>query len=90
MLCELVPGGVARITAAHAARVLEQVTPSGAVAQARRDLAADFLDDLRRIDAQMREAKKRLAAAVQASGTTLTEIFGIRTGHRRDRHRRGR
>ncbi len=24
----------------------------------------------------MREAKKRLAAAVQASGTTLTEIFG--------------
>ena len=78
VLCELVPGGVAkRITAAHAARVLEQVTPSGAVAQARRDLAADFLDDLRRIDAQMREAKKRLAAAVQASGTTLTEIFGV-------------
>jgi hypothetical protein len=66
-----------RITAGHAARVLEQVTPSGAVAQVRRDLAADFLDDLRRIDTQMRETKKRLTAAVQESGTTLTEIFGV-------------
>jgi transposase len=78
VLCELVPGGVSkRITAAHAARVLEQVTASGAVGQARWELAADFLDDLRRIDAQMREARKRLTAAVQASGTTLTEIFGV-------------
>ena len=71
VLCELVPGGVSkRITAAHAARVLEQVTASGAVAQARWDLAADFLDDLRRIDTQMREVRKRLTAAVRASGTT--------------------
>ena len=78
VLCELIPGGISkRITAAHAARVLEQVTASGAVAQARRDLAADFLEDLRRIDAQMREARKRLTAAVQASGSTLTEIFGV-------------
>jgi hypothetical protein len=78
VLCEMVPGGVSkRITAAHAARVLEQVTVSGAVAQARQDLADGFLDDLRRIDTQMRETRKRLTAAVQASGTTLTEIFGV-------------
>jgi transposase len=78
VLCELVPGGVSkRISAALAARVLSQVTPSGAVAQARCELAADFLQDLRRIDAQMREARKKLAAAVQASGTTLTAIFGV-------------
>ena len=50
---------------------------SGAVARARRDLAGGFLDDLRRIDAQMREVRKRLTAAVRASGTTLTEIFGV-------------
>jgi hypothetical protein len=36
-----------------------------------------FLEDLRRIDAQMRQTKKRLTAAVQASGTTLTGIFGV-------------
>jgi hypothetical protein len=77
VLCELVPGGVSkRITAAHAARVLDQVTPSGAVMQARCELAADFLQDLRRIDDQMQQVKKKLAAAVQASGTTLTEVFG--------------
>jgi transposase len=44
---------------------------------ARCELAADFPDDLRRIDAQMRGTKKKLAAAVRASGTTTTEIFGV-------------
>jgi transposase len=77
VLCELVPGGISkRITAAQAARVLDQVRPAGAVAQARCELAADFLADLRRIDDQMQQVRKKLAAAVQASGTTLTEVFG--------------
>ena len=43
---------------------------------ARCELAAEFLADLRRIDARMREAKKKLATAVRASGTTVTEVFG--------------
>ena len=78
VLCDLVPGGVSKeITAAQAARILEQVTPSGAVEVARGELAAEFLDDLRRLDAQLRETKKKLAAAVKASGTTLTEVFGV-------------
>jgi transposase len=76
--CGLVPGGFSkRISAPQAARVLSQVTASGAVARARYELAADFPGDLRRIDAQMREARKKLAAAVQACGTTLTGIFGV-------------
>ena len=65
------------ITAAHAAHILEQVTPSGPVAAARRDLAAQFLEDLRGLDAQLRDTKKKLAAAVRASGTSLTEVFGF-------------
>ena len=78
VLCELVPGGISKeITAAQAAHVLESAKPSGAVALARCELAAEFLDDLRRIDAQMRDTKKQLAAAVRASGTTTTEIFGV-------------
>ncbi len=77
VLCELVPGGVAKeITAAHAARILERAEPSGAVAQARRELAAEFPGDLRRLDAQLRDTKKKLAAAVKASGTTVTDVFG--------------
>ena len=57
--------------------VLEQARPSGAVQQARRELAAEFLADLCRIDAQLRQARKKLAAAVRASGTTVTRIFGV-------------
>jgi hypothetical protein len=77
VLCELVPGGIAKeITAAHAAHVLEGIKPSGAVALARCELAAEFLHDLRRLDTQMRDTKKKLAVAVRASGTTVTEIFG--------------
>jgi transposase len=78
VLCELVPGGVAKdITAGHAAAVLDGVEVSGAVQRARHDLALEFLDDLRRIDGQMRDTKKRLEEAVAASGTTSTEIFGV-------------
>ena len=47
------------------------------VGLARAELAAEFLDDLRRLDAQLRDTKKKLAAAVRASGTTLTEVFGV-------------
>ena len=78
VLCELVPGGFAKeITAGQAARLLDTVTPAGAIAQARRDLAGQFLDDLRNLDARLRQTKKKLAAAVRASRTTLTEIFGV-------------
>jgi transposase len=78
VLCDLVPGGHSReISASQAARILEQVTPSGAVARARCELAAEFLTDLRRLDAQLRDTNKKLAAAVKASGTSLTGIFGV-------------
>jgi transposase len=77
--CDLVPGGHRKeISAAQAARILEKATPSGAVALARAELAAEFLTDLRHLDAQLRLTKKKLAAAVRASGTSLTEVFGVR------------
>jgi transposase len=46
------------------------------VARARAELAAEFLAGLRRLDAQLRGTRKKLAAAVKASGTTLTQVFG--------------
>ena len=78
MLCELVPGGVPEeITAAQATRILERSTPSGVAGQARRELAAELLDDMRQMDTRIRQSKKKLAVAVRASGTTLTDIFGV-------------
>jgi len=78
VLCELVPGGFGKeITAGQATRVLAAVAPAGAVAQARWELAGQFLEDLRNLDAQLRQSKKKLAAVVRASRTTLTQIFGV-------------
>ncbi|MDQ2810689.1 MAG: IS110 family transposase [Actinomycetota bacterium] len=78
VLCELVPGGVAKaITAAAAARLLDSIVPAGAVDAARCELAAAFIEDLRRIDAQLRATSKTLTTAVQAAGTSLTTLFGV-------------
>jgi transposase len=78
VLCELIPGGVSkRISAAQVGELLEGIRPSGAVEAARCELAAEFLADLRRVDAQMRDARNKLTIAVRASGTTLTEVFGV-------------
>ena len=78
VLCELVPGGVPKkIIAAHAARLLGSITPPDAVAAARWELAAALVEDLRRIDGQMRETRKKPGTAVKASGTSLTGLFGV-------------
>ena len=78
VLCDLFPGGHPKeISAAQAARILDQASPSGAADRARAELAAQFLEDMRRLDAQLRDTRKKLAAAVRASGTTLIEVFGV-------------
>jgi transposase len=77
-LCELVPGGVGKeISAAAAAQILEEAEPSGAVQQARAELAQELVADLRHVDAQLRETRKKLAVAIRACGTTLTEVLGV-------------
>ena len=78
VLRDLVRGGLPKeITAAQAARIIDQAAPAGAVEQARHDLAAELLAGLRRSDAQMAESKKKLAAVVRASGTSVTGLFGV-------------
>src|SRR5262249_44833542 len=78
VLCELVPGGASKaITAGQAAQLLGSITPPDAVAAARCELAAAFIEDLRRIDAQLRETRKKLAVAIRAAGTSLTGLFGV-------------
>jgi transposase len=78
VLCELIPGGVAKaITATAAARLLASITPAGAVEAARCELAAAFIEDLRGIDTRLRQTRKTLTTAVQAAGTSLTGLFGV-------------
>jgi transposase len=74
----LIPGGVPRpVTAARAARILRAIKAAGAVEAARCEPAAEHLEDLRGIDARIRQARKKPAAAVQAAGTSLTGLFGV-------------
>jgi transposase len=78
LLAELVPGGIANeINAASAERMLAGVKPHNPVEVARHALALEHLDDLRRLDGQMRVSKARIAEAISASGTSLTELFGV-------------
>ena len=80
VLCKLVPGGIPKkITASHAARLLDSITPPDAVAAARLELAAALVEDLRGIDARMLETRRKPDAAVRASGTSLTGLFGVGT-----------
>jgi transposase len=77
VLCELVAGGVPDEIYAEAALLLADVEPDSAVAAARVELAEELLDDLRRVDRQLAESKKRLEQVVAASGTTTINIFGV-------------
>jgi transposase len=78
VLCELVPGGIAgEISPAQAIRLLDDIEPQGAVAAARHELAVELVADLARLDTQRRDARRRILAAVTASKTTLTEVFGV-------------
>jgi transposase len=89
---ELVPGGISKeITVNRAAGLLESITPTNAVELTRHQLALEHLDDLRRLDGQIRALHKRMDEAVKASQTTVTELFGfgpvgsaIAIGHTRD------
>jgi transposase len=78
LLMELSPGGIAKeLNASDAARLLEQLQPATAAEAARRDLALDLLADLQHVDVQLKESHRRIRAAVAASGTSLTELFGV-------------
>jgi len=78
VLMELAAGGIAtELNASDAVRFLERIEPASPVEQARHDLAAELLADVQRLDAQLKESHRRIRTAVQASGTTGTDIFGI-------------
>jgi transposase len=78
VLGELIPGGVpGEITAGQAGRILASITPAGAVEAARWELATGLVEDLRGVDAAIRETRKKAAVATRAAGTSLTGLFGV-------------
>jgi hypothetical protein len=60
-----------------AARALRAVRPVAPVDRERKRMAFELLGDIRRLDTQHATIKDRIATAVTASGTTVTEIHGV-------------
>ena len=78
MLIELEAGGIGgKISAGNASELLDRITVTDEAARYRILVAREVVDDIARLDATLRASKKRIAGAVQASGTTLTDIVGV-------------
>ncbi len=78
LLAAIAPGGIAKeLNASDVTELLKGVSPSTPTEQARYDLAVELLADVRRLDDQLKESHRRIRTAVQASGTSVTDVFGI-------------
>jgi transposase len=78
LLQDLVPGGVPRMLSTHrAARIVRGIRPQGTTTRVRRGLASEILRDIRTLERKIANLNEQIEAEVEASGTTLTEIFGM-------------
>jgi transposase len=78
LLLELEPGGISsEITVTKANMLLSGVVVENQVTRHRVMIANELVDDIARLDVALKASKKRVATAVGASGTTLTEIVGV-------------
>src|SRR5215210_5973460 len=79
LLRDLLPGGVTgKLSADRAARILRSIRARcGASERLRRRLASEVLRDVRTLDRKIADLGGRIEAEIEASGTTLTEIFGV-------------
>jgi transposase len=79
LLRDLLPGGVAgKLSADRAARILRGIRArGGASARVRRWLASEILRDVRALERKIADLDGRIEAEVEASDTSLIEIFGI-------------
>jgi transposase len=80
LLTHLTPAGATRgLTADRAADILRQIRPREPAAKTLRSLAADLVAEIRALDRRIAKAAVDITAAVESSGTTLTELSGIGT-----------
>lgn len=78
VLMQLIPAGARKkLTADKAKALLATVRPRDAAGRARRRLAAELVDDVAYLDRKLAAVDKRIAEAVTASDTTLTDIVGV-------------
>jgi transposase len=78
VLCEMIEGGLSKnLSAKRASIELRKLRPHDQVGIERKRIAAEFLDEVRRIDRALVELHGRIDDAVKASGTSVTDVFGV-------------
>ena len=78
VLTLLRPGGMSRrLSADKASRMLQGMSNLDVIGDHRKTMAKTHLADIRRIDRELKANKKQIRMAVAASGTTVTEIYGV-------------
>jgi transposase len=79
LLCEMFPGG-ADFRFDSMTRVntlIDRFVVTDSMSRQRLDLAHDLVDSINELTAKMKVSKRRITAAVKASGTSLTDIVGL-------------
>jgi transposase len=78
LFSELAPGGIAKeLYVSDADTLMAKLNPETPAQQMRFDLVLELLDDVRRLDAQIKTSHRRIRVAIKASGTSLTAIYGV-------------
>jgi len=75
---ELVAGGIDKEVVVNQARsLLDDIEPDGVAAVERHRQAVELVAEIEHLDVVLQDSRTRITAAVAASGTTLTEVFGV-------------
>jgi transposase len=78
LVAELVPGGIDKEVVVNQARsLLESIVPDGVAAIERHRQAVELVAEIDYLDVVLTDSRGRIIAAVEASATTLREIFGV-------------
>jgi transposase len=78
VLCEMVEGGLPQnLSAKRATAELRKVRPADAIGIERKRIAVEFLDEVRHVDRALLELRHRIDTAVEASGSTVTDVYGV-------------
>lgn len=79
LLLELTPGGAGfrMYTVIRANAIIDAAEVVDEISRQRVEIAGELANDINRLDGQLKASKKRIAAAVAASGTSLVEVSGV-------------
>jgi transposase len=78
VLAALIPGGLGKeMVSRQASQLLRRIRPATMVEAERKRIAHQLLTEVRRLDKELAASKARLKVAVEAAGTTLTDIYGV-------------